>query len=67
MLIKRKEGTTQSHLRKTAVGTPEFLDRRTFLKRSGLTACGTAALAGTLPLARVRKAQAAGNAGAAVD
>ena len=65
MLIKRKEGTTQSHLRKTAVGTPEFLDRRTFLKRSGLTACGTAALAGTLPLARVRKAQAAGNAGAA--
>ncbi|SVD66771.1 uncharacterized protein METZ01_LOCUS419625, partial [marine metagenome] len=65
MLIKRKAATTQSHVRKADVGGPRFLDRRTFLKRSGITACGTAALTGLLPLAHVRKALAQGHSGAA--
>ena len=39
------------------------LDRRTFLRRSGLAAGGLAAL-GALPLGGVRKAEAAGRAGA---
>ncbi len=60
MLIKRTErqarrGTLAAALAENQNGG---LDRRTFLRRSGLAAGGLAAL-GTLPLAGVRKAQAA--------
>src|SRR2546429_7274404 len=59
MLIKRSErqarrGTLASALRAQAGGA---VDRRSFLRRSGLAAGGLAAL-GTLPLAAVRKAEA---------
>ena len=62
MLIKRKATTPLNSIGKATASASGLLDRRTFLKRSGLAACGTAALTGALPLARVRKAQAAGNA-----
>ncbi|SVC71964.1 uncharacterized protein METZ01_LOCUS324818, partial [marine metagenome] len=65
MLVKREVGTTQNHLRKADIQAHGFLDRRSFLKNSGLAACGTAALASTIPLARVRKARAAANNAAA--
>ena len=67
MLIKRDVGATQNHLRKADGQANGFLDRRSFLKNSGLAACGTAALASTIPLARVRKARAAGNNAVAGD
>ncbi len=61
MLIKRTErqarrGTLAAALANQAIGG---LDRRTFLRRSGFVAGGLAAL-GALPLASVRKAEAAG-------
>jgi formate dehydrogenase major subunit len=63
VLIKRTErekrrGNLAASLGNQSVGG---LDRRTFLKRSGLAAGGLATL-GTLPLAGMRKAEAAGTA-----
>ncbi len=63
MLIKRAErekrrGNLAASLGNQSVGG---LDRRTFLKRSGLAAGGLATL-GALPLAGMRKAEAAGTA-----
>ena len=57
MLIKRKTGeTTRTSLQSMAgVFASEALDRRSFLKRSGLTATGLAAI-GTL--GSVKKAEA---------
>src|SRR6187200_3038467 len=62
MLIKRTErqarrGTLASAFAAQSEG---HLDRRSFLRRSGLTVGGLAAL-GALPLATVRKAEAAGS------
>src|SRR5258708_27509438 len=62
MLIKRTErqarrGTLADAFAGQAQG---HLDRRTFLRRSGLTVGGLAAV-GALPLATVRKADAAGS------
>jgi formate dehydrogenase major subunit len=61
MLIKRTEGSSRRRtlaaaLHGSSVGA---IDRRTFLRRSGLAAGGLATL-GALPLASVRKAEAAG-------
>src|SRR5262249_39023355 len=59
MLIRRKNGEA-GRPKAPAVSmpaVPELTDRRSFLKRSGLTAGGLAAL-GTLPLGSVRRAQA---------
>ncbi len=61
MLIKRAERQTRrSHLAAT-VGNQAAggLDRRSFLRKSGLVASGLATI-GALPLATVRKAEAAG-------
>ena len=61
MLIKRTERQTRrSHLAAT-VGNQAAggLDRRTFLRKSGLVASGLATI-GALPLATVQKAEAAG-------
>ena len=62
MLIKRTEhqarrGTLAAALAAQSGGA---MDRRTFLRRSGLTA-GALATVGALPLAGVRKAEAAGS------
>jgi formate dehydrogenase major subunit len=58
MLIKRTERQARrGNLAAFAGQSDHALDRRTFLRRSGLVASGLAAL-GTLPLARVRKAKA---------
>ena len=59
MLMKRREGSaSRTRLQGIAAGLASgVLDRRTFLRRSGLTAGGTAAL-GLLPLGSVRKAEA---------
>ncbi|QQP91529.1 molybdopterin-dependent oxidoreductase [Skermanella sp. TT6] len=61
MLVKRRSGTAQrSPLASTlaaAANAGGSLDRRTFLRNSGLAAGGMAAL-GALPLATVRKAEA---------
>ena len=65
MLVKREAARPKERLTKSNASSVKFLDRRAFLKQSGLVACGTAALTATLPLTRVRKAQAAGNIGAA--
>ena len=65
MLVKREAARPKERLTKSNASSVKFLDRRAFLKQSGLVACGTAALTTTLPLTRVRKAQAAGNIGAA--
>src|SRR5471032_1766362 len=70
MLIKRTERQARRGTLADAFAgqTQGHLDRRTFLRRSGLTVGGLAAV-GTLPLATVRKADAAGTmvtSGAAV-
>ena len=59
MLMKRREGSaSRTRLQGIAAGLASgVLDRRTFLRRSGLAAGGTAAL-GLLPLGSVRKAEA---------
>ena len=58
MLIKRTERQMRrSTLAALATQTNQGVDRRTFLRRSGLVAGGVATL-GTLPLVSVRKAQA---------
>jgi formate dehydrogenase major subunit len=61
MLIKRKEATARRSSLAAALGvnTAGVLDRRSFLRRSGLVAGGAAALS-TLSLGAVRKAEAAG-------
>ncbi|HEX9646721.1 MAG TPA: formate dehydrogenase subunit alpha [Alphaproteobacteria bacterium] len=65
MLIKRRseaaEGGSRSTVR-TGHGAAT-VDRRAFLKASGIAAGGAAALAGGLPLTRVTKSQAAAEAG----
>src|SRR5258706_2953853 len=62
MLIKRTERRPRGGpLPDASAGKPQGrLDRRTFLRRSGLTVGGLAAV-GALPLATVRKADAAGS------
>ena len=61
MLIKRKDGAAgRARLQGVAAGLASgVLDRRTFLRRSGLTVGAGAAL-GLMPLGSVRKAQAGG-------
>jgi formate dehydrogenase major subunit len=61
MLIKRKSGeASNTKLQSVAAElAAELIDRRTFLRRSGLAVGGLAA-AGTIQLGSVRKAQAAG-------
>src|ERR1700674_5293345 len=61
MLIKRTERQTRHSSLAAMIGRQPGggFDRRTFLRRSGLVAGGLAAL-GALPLASVRKAEAAG-------
>src|SRR5829696_3650511 len=61
MLIKRKSGeASRSRLQALTAGLASgTLDRRTFLKRSGLAVGGLAAV-GTIPFGSVRKAAAAG-------
>jgi formate dehydrogenase major subunit len=63
VLIKRTERQARRGMLAAALAhhASGSLDRRTFLRRSGLTAAGLAAV-GALPLASVRKAQAAGPA-----
>ncbi len=63
MLTKRSERQVRRGGLAAAIGTQETggFDRRTFLRRSGLVAGGLATL-GALPLASVRKAEAAGPA-----
>src|ERR1700709_1335843 len=62
MLIKRTERQARRGTLADAFAgqTQGHLDPRTFLRRSGLTVGGLAAV-GTLPLATVRKADAAGS------
>ena len=62
MLIKRKDGSAgRARLQGVAAGLASgVLDRRTFLRRSGLTVGAGAAL-GLMPLGSVRKAQAGRN------
>jgi formate dehydrogenase major subunit len=61
VLIKRTERQTRRSNLAATVGnhTDGGLDRRSFLRRSGLVATGLATI-GALPLATVRKAEAAG-------
>src|SRR3954452_12464898 len=61
MLIKKKSGeASRTKLQSVAAGlAADVIDRRTFLRRSGLAVGGLAA-AGTIQLGSVRKAQAAG-------
>ena len=63
MLIKRTERQARRGMLAAALGTQSAgsIDRRTFLRRSGLAAGGLAAV-GALPLTSVRKADAAGSA-----
>ena len=65
MLIKKSERQARRGALAAAFAsqTSGGIDRRTFLRRSGLAAGGLAAL-GALPLGGVRKAEAAGRAGA---
>jgi formate dehydrogenase major subunit len=62
MLIKRKSGdANRSKLQAVAAGLASgVIDRRTFLRQSGLTVGGLAAI-GSIQLGSVRKAQAAGS------
>jgi formate dehydrogenase major subunit len=62
MLIKRKSGETAgARLQAAAAGMATgVVDRRSFLRKSGLTA-GALAAAGSIQLGAVRKAQAAGS------
>ena len=62
MLIKRTDRQARRGTLADAFAgqTHRHLDRRTFLRRSGLTVGGLAAI-GALPLATVRKADAAGS------
>ncbi|HEY0570687.1 MAG TPA: molybdopterin-dependent oxidoreductase, partial [Enterovirga sp.] len=62
MLIKRKSGdASRSKLQAVAAGLASgVIDRRTFLRQSGLTVGGLAAL-GSIQLGSVRQAQAAGS------
>ena len=61
MLIKRTERQTRRSNLAATVGNQAAggLDRRSFLRRSGLVATGLATI-GALPLATVQKAEAAG-------
>ncbi|WP_375410040.1 formate dehydrogenase subunit alpha [uncultured Methylobacterium sp.] len=60
MLIKRQTGGQGRARPEILESAPSAVDRRTFLRRSGLVAGGLAA-AGTIQLGAVRKAQAAGS------
>src|SRR6201991_3495588 len=62
MLIKRTERQARRGMLAAALGsqTQSHLDRRAFLRPSGLAVGGLAAV-GALPLATVRKAEAAGS------
>ena len=64
MLIKRQAATARrsSLAASLGAGKAAILDRRSFLRRSGLVAGGAAAL-GSLSLGAVRKAEAAGGMG----
>jgi formate dehydrogenase major subunit len=68
MLIKRKEASARRISLAAALGanTSGVLDRRSFLRRSGLVAGGAAAV-GSLSLGAVRKAEAAGGGMGAAD
>lgn len=68
MLIKRRSGeASRSKHQAVAAGLAAgVLDRRAFLRRSGLTA-GALAAAGTIQLGAVRKAQAAGSSAVGPD
>ncbi|MET0679194.1 MAG: hypothetical protein ABW175_25635, partial [Bradyrhizobium sp.] len=59
MLMKRRDGSAgKARLQGFAAGLASgVLDRRTFLRRSGLVA-GAGAAVGLMPLGAVRKAQA---------
>ncbi|CAO4173094.1 Formate dehydrogenase alpha subunit (Tat pathway signal) [Methylorubrum populi] len=68
MLIKRKSGEAArtKHQAVAAGLAAGVLDRRAFLRKSGLTA-GALAAAGTIQLGAVRKAQAAGSSAVGPD
>ncbi|MBK9608633.1 MAG: formate dehydrogenase subunit alpha [Betaproteobacteria bacterium] len=67
MLTKTSSGAAPSRLRRTSSGAPAgTLDRRTFLKRSGMVA-GGAAFASQLPYNVMGKAEAAADAAAKVE
>ncbi len=59
MLTKRRPGAANGGGLRRVLDGVATMDRRAFLKRAGLTAGGVAALAGGLPLTRVRAANAA--------
>ena len=70
MLTKRRSAPTgtSTGMRRVLNGIAETpLDRRAFLKRSGLAAGGLAALGGGLPLTRVRRAEAANEASGEIE
>ena len=70
MLTKRCSAPTgtSTGMRRVLNGIAETpLDRRAFLKRSGLAAGGLAALGGGLPLTRVRRAEAANEASGEIE
>ena len=60
MLIKRSEHQARRGSLAAFAGQSRGIDRRAFLRRSGLAVGGLAAV-GALPLATVRKAEAAGS------
>ncbi|HKS60080.1 MAG TPA: twin-arginine translocation signal domain-containing protein, partial [Xanthobacteraceae bacterium] len=61
MLIKRSEHQARrGSLAAAFAGQSRGMDRRAFLRRSGLAVGGLAAV-GALPLASVRKAESAGS------
>ncbi len=72
MLIKRQSSSSSTNVSVdpglraiVAAGQGRAVDRRTFLKQSGLTAGGAAALAGGISFNRIKKAEAANQTGAA--